>query len=260
MSVGRGLQGSAFLAARRARFSEEMKNDPTLKTHLAAMMLTEGTPGPTLESLMNRADMQGWSLRKGLGYSADGRINPKSFYGPIRRGELPGAIAKLNATPKLKAQYFADIDRALAGSHRIGGFTDQGLATDPNGSLRGGAGRDILRLGKKGGNEFLDWNGPGSAWGRGHAGSENYRHFIDQHIRNESATSNVPAATDAIRNVPPPAVSPAGGAGAGDARVPGNVAIHINGAQDPNALATLVQRRIDESMNWRAHDSESEYT
>jgi hypothetical protein len=28
----------------------------------------------------------------------------------------------------------------------------------------------------------------------------------------------------------------------------------------PNALAMLVQRRIDESMNWRAHDSESEYT
>jgi hypothetical protein len=41
----------------------------------------------------------------------------------------------------------------------------------------------------------------------------------------------------------------------------GNVAIHINGnSHDPEALATLVQRRIDESMNWRAHDSESEYT
>jgi hypothetical protein len=39
------------------------------------------------------------------------------------------------------------------------------------------------------------------------------------------------------------------------------VAIHINrGSHDPEALATLVQRRIDESMNWRIHDSESEYT
>lgn len=48
----------------------------------------------------------------------------------------------------------------------------------------------------------------------------------------------------------------------GDARmVSGNVAIHINGgSHDPEALATLIQRRINESMNWRAHDSESEYT
>jgi hypothetical protein len=42
---------------------------------------------------------------------------------------------------------------------------------------------------------------------------------------------------------------------------PGNIAIHINGSShDPEMLATLVQRRIDESMNWRTHDSESEYT
>lgn len=41
----------------------------------------------------------------------------------------------------------------------------------------------------------------------------------------------------------------------------GPVAIHINGnSHDPEALATLVQRRIDESMNWRTHDTASEYT
>jgi hypothetical protein len=41
----------------------------------------------------------------------------------------------------------------------------------------------------------------------------------------------------------------------------GSVAIHINGnSHDPEALANLVQRRVDEQMNWRAHDSESEYT
>ncbi len=72
-------------------------------------------------------------------------------------------------------------------------------------------------------------------------------------------TSQVPAA-DAVKNVPPTA---APGTGAADARMVhhGNVAIHINGgSHDPEALATLVQRRIDESMNWRIHDSESEYT
>lgn len=41
----------------------------------------------------------------------------------------------------------------------------------------------------------------------------------------------------------------------------GPVAININGSShDPEALATLVQRRIDESMNWRTHDTASEYT
>lgn len=41
----------------------------------------------------------------------------------------------------------------------------------------------------------------------------------------------------------------------------GPVAININGnSHDPEALATLVQRRIDESMNWRTHDTVSEYT
>jgi hypothetical protein len=70
---------------------------------------------------------------------------------------------------------------------------------------------------------------------------------------------NVPSATDAVKNVPaaPPQGAPMGGPGGGR----GDVAIHINGGQhDPEALATLVQRRVDESMNWRAHDSESEYT
>lgn len=74
------------------------------------------------------------------------------------------------------------------------------------------------------------------------------------------AIQNVPSAVDATRNVPPPAYqSP----GASDARmgVGGQVAIHINGgSHDPQALALLVQRRIDEQMNWRAHDTESEYT
>lgn len=258
MSTGEGLAGNAFLAARRGKFAEELNNDPNLRLHLAAMQMTEGASrGGTIESLMNRSDMQGKTMRQMLGYSADGRINPRSFYGPIRRGALGPAIEKLKRDPKLFNYYNGFTDRALAGSHIIGGHTDQGLPSDPNGSQRTGIPGLRLRdpkTGKLDGNEFTDWVGPGSGWGRGRQGAINYRRFIEQGI------SNVPSASDAIKNVPPPAVAPAGGAGAGDSRVPGNVAIHINGAQDPNALATLVQRRIDESMNWRAHDSESEYT
>ncbi|SHH06642.1 phage tail tape measure protein [Bradyrhizobium erythrophlei] len=71
--------------------------------------------------------------------------------------------------------------------------------------------------------------------------------------------SGVPDPKSVTRGVPS---TPIPGAGASDIRRnPGNVAIHINGgSHDPEALATLVQRRIDEQMNWRIHDSESEYT
>ncbi|MGY2939593.1 TP901 family phage tail tape measure protein [Bradyrhizobium sp. GM6.1] len=77
----------------------------------------------------------------------------------------------------------------------------------------------------------------------------------------QGVTSQVPPSS-VIQNVPPPVSPGAGvGAGAGDVRSSGNVAIHINGSShDPEALATMVQRRIDESMNWRTHDTSSEYT
>jgi hypothetical protein len=73
---------------------------------------------------------------------------------------------------------------------------------------------------------------------------------------------NVPTPTQAIQNVPTPAAIK-GDASLGLQRGGGGgpVAIHINGnSHDPEALATLVQRRIDESMNWRTHDTSSEYT
>lgn len=74
---------------------------------------------------------------------------------------------------------------------------------------------------------------------------------------------NVPSPADATQNVPSPirgdaslGVLRGGVGGAG-----GPVSININGSShDPEALATLVQRRIDESMNWRTHDTASEYT
>jgi hypothetical protein len=80
-------------------------------------------------------------------------------------------------------------------------------------------------------------------------------------VRRGSPISQVPTPADAIKNVPasPQSGVPMRGDFGGGGR--GNIAIHINGGQhDPEALATLVQRRVDESMNWRAHDTASEYT
>jgi hypothetical protein len=60
----------------------------------------------------------------------------------------------------------------------------------------------------------------------------------------------------AISNVPPPtAIPPANGAMNMQGGSMSPVAIHIQGGNhDPQALATLVQRRIEETMNWRGHD------
>ncbi|MDI3560659.1 phage tail tape measure protein [Bradyrhizobium sp. Arg816] len=261
-TAGMGLSGNAYLAARRARFAGEMKEDPTLKRDIAAMQLTEGASGGgTVESLYNRADMMGWSLRKTLGYYADGSQSVdkygrrNSFYGPIRRGELPGAIAKVKADPKLRAKFDAYTDAALAGSHRIGGYTDQGLPTDPNGTVaRARKGLPPLPTIKVGGNEFTEWLGNKRA--------RDYRLMIEKGIAGsgDSPIKSVPSPADAVRNVPagPQSGVPMRGDFGGGR---GSVAIHINGnSHDPEALATLVQRRVDESMNWRAHDSESEYT
>ncbi|MET3989488.1 TP901 family phage tail tape measure protein [Bradyrhizobium sp. S3.9.2] len=262
LSTGAGLSGNAFLAARRARFAEEIKNDPTLRMHLAAMQMTEGeSKGGTIEALLNRMDMTGQTLRQGLGAGQDGLPNSKfQFYGPIKRHELPAAIRKLQANPKLFAKYDAYTQQALAGSHKIGGFTDQGLPTDPNGTVtRARRGQAPLPTMKLGGNEFTEWAGGGEKRSRA------YREMIEKGIAGtrDSPIGNVPSPSQVIQNVPPPrSIAPNGDAGLGGSGGScGNVAIHINGnSHDPEALASLVQRRIDESMNWRTHDTASEYT
>ena len=78
-----------------------------------------------------------------------------------------------------------------------------------------------------------------------------------------SVTSQVPSPADITANVPARINGDAslglrGGAGSGNT-IHNSFTVHA-GQHDPEAVATLVQRRIDESMNWRTHDSTSEYT
>lgn len=246
-SVGQGLAGNAFLAARRARFKQELDSNPELKKRLAAVIDLEnpGAGTAVAESLMNRMDMNGGSIAGGLGFNNRSR----SFYGPVRKGLDISRLGELERNPAKMAARMRQIDEALAGSNFIKGHTDQGSAGDPN-YMAGGVGVNINR------ERFNDWGG--GRWGRlrGHAASAAYREWLMKGAT--GATSSVTPPADAVRNIPPLTVSPAG---AGDIRIPSNVSIHINGGNhDPEALATLIQRRIDESMNWRTHDSESEYT
>lgn len=99
----------------------------------------------------------------------------------------------------------------------------------------------------------------------GNDGDAVREHWIDANknlmVRRGNPIGQVPSPADVVKNVPaaPQSGVPMRGDFGGTGR--GSVAIHINGnSHDPEALATLVQRRVDESMNWRAHDSESEYT
>jgi TP901 family phage tail tape measure protein len=98
----------------------------------------------------------------------------------------------------------------------------------------------------------------------GNDGDSVREHWIDADknlmVRRGNPIGQVPSLADVVKNVPaaPQSGVPMRGDFGGSR---GSVAIHINGnSHDPEALATLVQRRVDESMNWRTHDSESEYT
>lgn len=105
----------------------------------------------------------------------------------------------------------------------------------------------------------------------GNDGDSVREHWIDADkdlmVRRGNPIAQVPTPADAIQNVPESngAITNSllqrnNSAILGGSRG-GPVAININGnSHDPEALATLVQRRVDEQMNWRAHDSESEYT
>ncbi|MBV8061119.1 MAG: hypothetical protein JO126_08365 [Alphaproteobacteria bacterium] len=107
---------------RKQKFAEELK-DPELRKEIyaAGSMETEDKVA-FLESILNRADMQGKTLRQAL---HDG------FYGPINHGRLPGAMAGL--TSSQIADYDMALDTVIAGSNTINLATDQGEKTEIRG-------------------------------------------------------------------------------------------------------------------------------
>jgi TP901 family phage tail tape measure protein len=253
-NVSAGLSGNAYLAARRARFKRELEENPELKKRLAALIDLEnpGAGTAVAESLMNRMDMNGGSIARGIGGGS------KSFYGPVRRGLVEQRMRELERNPARMASRMKQIDEAAAGSNLIRGHTDQGSTGDPN-YVAGGTGVNINR------ERFNDFGGGRWDGKTGHTASRAYREDLMRHVQEATGapiTSQVPTPADAIQNVPSPIRGDASlgllrnGVGGG-----GPVSINIHGnSHDPEALATLVQRRIDETMNWRTHDTASEYT
>lgn len=78
----------------------------------------------------------------------------------------------------------------------------------------------------------------------------------------QGVTSQVPTPADITANVPQRINGDASlglRGGAGGNTVHNNIVVHA-GEHDPEGVAVLVQRRINEEMNWRLHDTSSEYT
>lgn len=157
-----------WIAEQRAVFAEEVAAH---KTEIAGMLLSEGTPLHTCESLLNRVLLV---RSTGLpGYTIIQMLQ-SGFYGPINRKGLHYWAVAASHSQQL-AGLFAAIDQTMAGSDEISGFTDQGLLTDPNGWRQP---RLVIR--EAGGvNVFNDWNGGVHGISVGYVKAEAWRQWFE---------------------------------------------------------------------------------
>jgi hypothetical protein len=175
-----GTQGSEYLAARRAGQLKEIENNPQLKLQIAGMVTREHEQDPVavIESLANRTDYVNTERAKkglppiSLQQMLLGKPGGKSFYGPIRRGMLPAAMAELSKDPSRLEKIYTALDKVYKGSNVLEGATDQGSGNDPN---VGWAGGRKIRFGET----YNDFGGgPG-----GHEGARQWREQVQKEAR-----------------------------------------------------------------------------
>jgi len=175
---------------REAAFRTELKN-PSVWFNVAAMLLSEGSFQQTCESFFNRVM---YERSHGIPQTLMGMIT-SGFYGPYKRGEYPSFIAQIRGSQTLVDRLNTAIEAAMAGSDTITGFTDQGMAGDPNYAHQPSI--DI------GGNRFNDWGGgPGS-----HAGAAAWRQSFERQ-KDTPVVTPMPAPTPTPTPAPIPVPIP----------------------------------------------------
>jgi hypothetical protein len=123
---------SAVLREERRWIKDELDANPRLKRFLAGVLTHEESAGnrtQVAEALFNRLN----ALRHtypDITLSDYLRGKYGQFYGPIRRGEINEEY--LRSQVDRYGNDYHEIERALAGSNRVRGFTDQGSRGDPN--------------------------------------------------------------------------------------------------------------------------------
>jgi hypothetical protein len=179
-AVGEG--SSEYLRDRRQRYLDEVNNTPGLRDRVGGMLALEGTPQATMEAMLNRMDYVNSERRsRGLPDITIDQMLHSGFYGPINNGRLSEGIASYRQN---QARYDRAMSRAFGGSHVIGGFTDQGLPSDPNGWRQPQA--------RVGDNVFPDWNGGARFAAGDYRNAAAYRQRVEAAIARERREANAP--------------------------------------------------------------------
>jgi len=124
-------QNSGYIEERRARFAKELEQNPELRRQAIWAAWHENNKSTdamqnVFESMLNRADMRGITLRQAI---MPTHLGGEGFYGPVNR--TGGRFGSLN-DQQLKMGEEA-LNRVIKGSNTIGFRTDQGMVTDPGG-------------------------------------------------------------------------------------------------------------------------------
>ncbi len=156
-------EGGGGLVASRARFAEELKNNPGLREKILAISLGEQGSNPkgnqsVIESGMNRAAMMGTSLAKEFRTTSEG-----GYYA----GYKPGMLSN----PKSRALAEASLAGALSGSNISKYSTDN--ASGSFAQRRMGDGKLFTFNETFGGETF------GAPQGRGARGSDRYQKWLE---------------------------------------------------------------------------------